>query len=239
MICNFKRRDDLAWTELELLLEATGNFRETERSAVRRLRSSADDLDRVWKFCKVGSAVGSSAGILSGMLAAGGEVATFMRPEATAPLLTTSAVFGVTGALANLGLKTVEAFTTAAVLHKSAHAGEDAKPATNDIKRMICLLTTDEKLQNLLLVLAVHAFRVFGATHLAAALLEDSLSAKVHFAGKFSTGIITAFLVWDTLHLAITVSDIVADRGSDSGRYLRDSANDLESYRSCTDADFV
>ena len=230
MICNLQRRDNFAHGELEMLLDATGNFKERKKGA-KCLRSMADDLDRVWRVCKVGFAVGSSAEILGGLLAAGGEVAKFVWPEACTPLLTTSAVFGVTGSMANLGFKTTEVFTTPAVMYSSDHTLEDAKVA-NEVKQIISLLKTDEKVPDRLLVLAAPALRVFGATHLAAMLLEDSLTPKVHFLDKFSAvGIITAFLVWDTMYLALTVSDIITAKGSAGGRYLRDAADDLEGYQ--------
>ena len=117
---------------------------------------------------------------LGGLLAAGDEVAKFVWSEATTPLLTTCTVFGVTGSLANLGLKTAEVLTTPAVMYGSDHPLEDAKVA-NEVKQIISLLRTEEKVRDRLLVLAVHALRVFGATHLAAMLLEDSLTPKVHF----------------------------------------------------------
>ena len=228
MICDLQRWDNLVHGDFQMLLDATGNFKERKKAG-EYLRSMANDLDRVWKVCKVGSAIGSCAEILGGLLAAGGEVATFMWPDATTPLLTTSAAFGVTGSLANLGLKTAEVFTTSAVMNSSDHALEDAKVA-NEVKQIISLLTTDEKVRDRLSVLTVHVLRVFGATHLAAMLLEDSLTPEVHLLDKYSVGIITAFLIWDTLYLALTVSDIITARGSTAGRYLRDAADDLEAY---------
>ena len=228
MICNVQRWDNLVHGDFQMLLDATGNFKERKKAG-KYLRCMADDLDRVWKVCKVGSAIGSSAEILGGLLAAGGVVATFMWPDATTRLLTTSAAFGVTGSLANLGLKTTEVFIMPAVMYSSDHALEDAKVA-NEVKQIISLLPTGEKVRDRLLVLAVHALRVFGATHLAAMLLEDSLTPNVHFLDKYSVGIITAFLIWDTLYLALTGSDIITARGSAAGRYLRDVADDLEAY---------
>ncbi len=90
----------------------------TEASA-RRLRKSADQLDKVWKDCKIAHLCGTTAGIVGGILTIGGGVATMMSSGFATPLLLLGVGFGAGGAVTNLGTSIVEASINSTEIKKA------------------------------------------------------------------------------------------------------------------------
>ena len=79
------------------------------QSAVDKLRTTADYLDKVWKDCRIAAAVGSGTGVVGGLLAIGGGVATILSAGAATPLLIAGIAVGAAGTGTKLGTNSIEA----------------------------------------------------------------------------------------------------------------------------------
>ena len=106
-------------------------------NTVERLRKLADDLDEVWSDCQRVSAVGTSVGILGGVLTIAGGVATLMTGGAAAPLLGAGTALGVTAACTNLGTSAVEAKLNSNIIKEAERAVEEANRTIQKVKNQI------------------------------------------------------------------------------------------------------
>jgi len=175
------RWDDLNQEEMQQLVEEVQEvaghvdaMNVSLENAVKNLRAAAEFLDKVWKDCKVASAVGSSAGITGGVLTVLGGVATVMTAGAATPLLIAGTAFGVAGACTNLGTNVVEASANSTVVQGAEEAVENANRAIQTVRERINKLKTG-KSQIRLVFLAGLAIRMFGKNHLVVAFIKDLL----------------------------------------------------------------
>ena len=142
--------------------------------AVKQLRAAADFLDKVWKDCKIASAVGTGANITGGVLGVLGGVATVMTAGAATPFLIAGAAFGVAGSLTNLGTSAVEAHANSTVIQEADDAVQNANGAIQKVRNQINMLKTG-KSQVRLVFLAGLAIRMLGKNHLLVAFIKDLL----------------------------------------------------------------
>lgn len=175
------RWDDLNQEEMQQLVEEVQEvaghvdaMNVSLENAVKNLRAAAEFLDKVWKDCKVASAVGSSAGITGGVLTVLGGVATVMTAGAATPLLIAGTAFGVAGACTNLGTSAVEASANSTVVQGAEEAVENANRAIQTVRERINKLKTG-KSQIRLVFLAGLAIRMLGKNHLVVAFIKDLL----------------------------------------------------------------
>ena len=181
VVDNKPRWDDINQAEMEQLVEEVNavaeNVKEMNVSveyAVKTLRHAADDLDQVWKDCKVASAVGSGTNILGGLLVVGGGVATVMTAGFATPLMVAGTAFGVAGSCTNLGSSFIEASANFSLIQTADVAVENANRAINNVKDKIRLLKNGNS-QLRLVFLAHLASRMLGSNHLAVALIKGLL----------------------------------------------------------------
>ena len=175
------RWDDLNQEEMQQLVEEVQEvaghvdaMNVSLENAVKNLRAAAEFLDKVWKDCKIASAVGSSVGITGGVLTVLGGVATVMTAGAATPLLIAGTAFGVAGACTNLGTSAVEASANSTVIQGAEEAVETANRAIQTFRERMNKLKTG-KSQIRLVFLAGLAIRMLGKNHLVVAFIKDLL----------------------------------------------------------------
>lgn len=145
---------------------------------VKHLRDAADFLDKVWKDCKVASAVGSGANIAGGVLSIAGGIATIMSGGAAFPLLLAGGSLGVAGTCTNLGTTAVEASINSSIVQEADEVVQNAHHAIENVKRRIIALKTGKN-QVHLVFLAGLAIKILGKDHLVVKLLKDVVRSDV------------------------------------------------------------
>ena len=101
------------------------------RKAVDSFRAAADELDRVWRDCKIAHAAGTTGGIISGCLALAS--ATAVTGGAAMPLLLAGLGFGFGGAATIIGTSCVEASINSSAIKKAEKLWGEALESINDL----------------------------------------------------------------------------------------------------------
>ncbi|XP_068744614.1 uncharacterized protein [Montipora capricornis] len=147
-------------------------------NTVKKLRTAADFLDKVWQDCKIASAVGTGANITGGVLTIAGGVATIMTFGLATPLLIAGGALGVAGSCVNLGTTAVEESIKSSVIQEADEAVRNVNYTIENVKQRIRELKTG-KSQARLVLLAALAIRMLGKDHLVVAFLKDLLRTDV------------------------------------------------------------
>ena len=123
--------------DLRELQEKTDKMNSHAKETIESLRAAAKKLDDVWKDCKISHAVGTSVGILGGLLTIGGGIATALTAGAATPLLIAGLCVGGAGAATNLGTAIVEAVINSAEIKEAEkHLGETID-SVNEVNRIV------------------------------------------------------------------------------------------------------
>ncbi|XP_078353770.1 uncharacterized protein LOC144638446 [Oculina patagonica] len=213
----------------------------TEASA-RRLRKSADQLDKVWKDCKIAHLCGTTAGIVGGILTIGGGVATMMSSGFATPLLLLWMGFGAGGAVTNLGTSIVEASINSTEIKKAGKVLKDCKIDVNDCDQ----LWLDRKEKGRLLYMCFLLVRALEISDPVIKIVQElllrsvddvahlSIGAGSQTEGKLVGGLIigvsAAFIIWDAKDLRSTMRNLylAENKGSEVVKRLRQKANELD-----------
>jgi len=142
--------------------------------SVKKLRLIADELDDVWKDCKIASALGNGAGIVGGLMTISGAIATTAIVVIN-PLVIAGAAFGVAGACANLGANYVESSANSSGIEEADRAVANANRAINDVRKRIRLLKEGKSVARLVFC-ANLAVKMLGPDHQAVALITGLLT---------------------------------------------------------------
>ena len=119
------------WNGLCDLQRRTVGVRGKIQIAVDSFREAADELDRVWRDCKIAHVAGTTGGIISGCLALAS--ATVVTGGAAMPILLAGLGFGFGGAATNLGTSCVEASINSSVIKKAEKLWGEAIESINDL----------------------------------------------------------------------------------------------------------
>ena len=123
--------------DLRELQEKTEKMNSHAKETIESLRAAAKKLDDVWKDCKISHAVGTSVGILGGLLTIGGGIATALTAGAATPLLIAGLCVGGAGATTNLGTAIVERLINSAEIKEAEkHLGETID-SVNEVNRIV------------------------------------------------------------------------------------------------------
>lgn len=147
-------------------------------NTAKRLRDVANQLDNIWKDCRIASAAGLGASTFGSLLSILGGIATIMTAGAASPLLVAGVSMGVAGTLTNLGTLAVEAFLNSPILKEAEEAVQEANYAINKVKMVIRGLRV-AKSQVHLVFLSGLAIRMLGKDHLLVAFLKDVVDSGV------------------------------------------------------------
>ena len=145
---------------------------------VKLLRGAADFLDKVWKDCKIASAVGSGASIAGGVLSIAGGIATAMTAGVALPLLVAGGSLGAAGTFTNLGTTAVEACINSSIVQEADEVVQNTHRAIEKVKKCISALKTGKN-QFHLVFLAGIAIRMLGKDHLLVKFLKDMVRSDV------------------------------------------------------------
>ena len=123
--------------DLREFQEKTEKMNSHAKETIESLRAAAKKLDDVWKDCKISHAVGTSVGILGGLLTIGGGIATALTAGAATPLLIAGLCVGGAGATTNLGTAIVERLINSAEIKEAEkHLGETID-SVNEVNRIV------------------------------------------------------------------------------------------------------
>lgn len=240
--------------EVNALAKDVQKMNVAAKYTAKKLRLIADDLDGVWKDCKITSAFGNGAGIVGGLL-------TIFASSAFTPV---AIAFGAAGACANLGANYLESSTNSSRIQEADRAVANANRAINDVRKRIRQLK-DGKSNARLVFCATLAAKMLGWDHQVVAIIKSLLSSDLLLkflsestvqiasevilkvgeattsvvekigtkagadrAGAFVAGVSVAFIILDTVELSFTVRDIVKNKGSHAARLLRCKAEEYE-----------
>ena len=123
--------------DLKELQEKTERMNSHARETIRSLRAAAKKLDNVWRDCKIAHAVGTSDGIVGGLLSIGGGIATVMTAGTATPLLVARLSLGGAGATTNIGAATVEALINSAEIKKAEEQLGETMNSINEVNRIV------------------------------------------------------------------------------------------------------
>ena len=123
--------------DLKELQEKTEKMNSHARETIRSLRAAAKKLDNVWRDCKTAHAVGTSFGILGGLLSIGGGIATVMTAGTATPLLVAGLSLGGAGATTNIGAAAVEALINSAEIKKAEEQLGETMNSINEVNRIV------------------------------------------------------------------------------------------------------
>nr|XP_058955993.1 uncharacterized protein LOC131783281 [Pocillopora verrucosa] len=123
--------------DLKELQEKTERMNSHARETIRSLRAAAKKLDNVWRDCKTAHAVGTSVGILGGLLSIGGGIATVMTAGTATPLLVAGLSLGGAGATTNIGAAAVEALINSAEIKKAEEQLGETMNSINEVNRIV------------------------------------------------------------------------------------------------------
>ena len=123
------------WNDLCDLQRRTVGVRGKIRIAVDSFREAADELDRVWRDCKIAHAAGTTGGIISSCLALAS--ATVVTGGAAMPILLAGLGFGFGGAATNIGTIFVEASINSSVIEKAGKLWGEAIESINDLTTIV------------------------------------------------------------------------------------------------------
>lgn len=123
--------------DLKELQEKTEEMNSKVEKTVRSLRVAADKLDNVWWDCKTAHAVGTSSGIVGGLLSIGGGIATLMTAGAATPWLVAGMGFGVAAATTNFGTGVIEAAINSAEIREAQKLLGETLDSINEVNRIV------------------------------------------------------------------------------------------------------
>ena len=123
--------------DLKELQEKTERMNSHARETIRSLRAAAKKLDNVWWDCKTAHAVGTSVGIVGGLLSIGGGIATVMTAGTATPLLVAGLSLGGAGATTNIGAAAVEALINSAEIKKAEEQLGETMNSINEVNRIV------------------------------------------------------------------------------------------------------
>ena len=123
--------------DLKELQEKTERMNSHARETIRSLRTAAKKLDNVWRDCKTAHAVGTSVGIVGGLLSIGGGIATVMTAGTATPLLVAGLSLGGAGATTNIGAAAVEALINSAEIKKAEEQLGETMNSINEVNRIV------------------------------------------------------------------------------------------------------
>ena len=123
--------------DLKELQEKTERMNSNAKETAESLRTAAKKLDNVWRDCKTAHAVGTSFGIVGGLLSIGGGIATLMTAGAASPLLVAGLLIGGTGAAANVGTAIVEALINSAEVKEAEKQLAKTRDSMNEVNRFV------------------------------------------------------------------------------------------------------
>lgn len=107
---------------------------------IKNLCFIVDYFDQVWKDCKFVFVVGSSVGILGGLLIVGGGVVIVMMVGVVVFLLIMGVVIGVVGVCINFGVNIVEGCINFFFIQVVDGVVENVNCVINNVREKICLL---------------------------------------------------------------------------------------------------
>lgn len=165
--------------EIDAVAENVQEMNAVVENTVKHLRSTADYLDQVSKNCKVASAAGSGAQILSAVMTVGGGIATVMTGGAATSLYAAGTVAGMAGTGIKLGANAIESSINSSHIQEADGALENAQRAINIVRAKIHLLTKG-KSQHQLMQLARRAARRLGPNHLVVTSITSILHPDLH-----------------------------------------------------------
>ena len=142
------------------------------KHAVKKLRSIADELDKVWRDCKKKSAAGSSLGIMGSALSLFGSITT---AGLATPMLIAGTVFGVTGAYTKLEANYIESCTNLSLLPEADEAVQIAYRAMDKVRGKLRMFKNGKSAAQLVFLFDIAA-KILGHNDLAAGLIKDLLS---------------------------------------------------------------
>ena len=123
--------------DLKEFQEKTEKMNSHGKKTIKSFRAAAKKLDGVWKDCKISHAVGTSFGMLGGLLTIGGGIATLLTAGGATPLLIAGLCVGGAGATTNLGTAIVEAVINSAEIKEAEkHLGETID-SVNEVNRIV------------------------------------------------------------------------------------------------------
>jgi len=140
--------------------------------AIKQLRNAADYLDKVWKDCRIASAVGTGANIAGGVLSIAGGMATIMTAGAAVPLLVAGGALGVAGSCSNIGTAVVEKCINSSIVQETDEAVRNANRAIEKVQKLFNAIKTGKN-QVRLVLMAGMAIRMLDKNHLLVKLLKD------------------------------------------------------------------
>ena len=123
------------WNDLCDLQRRTVGVRGKIQIAADSFREAADELDRVWRDCKIAHAAGTTGGIISSCLALAS--ATVVTGGAAMPILLAGLGFGFGGAATNIGTICVEASINSSVIEKAGKLWGEAIESINDLTTIV------------------------------------------------------------------------------------------------------
>ena len=123
--------------DLKELQEKTERMNSHARETIRSLRAAAKKLDNVWRDYKTAHAVGTSVGIVGGLLSIGGGIATVMKAGTATPLLEAGLSLGGAGATTNIGAAAVEALINSAEIKKAEEQLGETMNSINEVNRIV------------------------------------------------------------------------------------------------------
>ena len=123
--------------DLKELQEKTERMNSHARETIRSLRAAAKKLDNVWRDYKTAHAVGTSVGIVGGLLSIGGGIATVMTAGTATPLLVAGLSLGGAGATTNIGAAAVEALINSAEIKKAEEQLGETMNSINEVNRIV------------------------------------------------------------------------------------------------------
>lgn len=174
-----ERRDALNQEDMQQLVneiqDMADNVHEMNvrvEHTIKQLRDAADVLDKVWKNCKIASAVGSGANIAGGVLSIGGGIATIMTAGVALPLLVAGTALGVAGSCTNLGTTALQASIDSTIVQEADEAVRNANRTIERVKKLLSALRTGKN-QFRLVLMADIAIRMLDKNHLLVKFLKD------------------------------------------------------------------
>ena len=123
--------------DLKELQEKTERMNSNAKETAESLRTAAKKLDNVWRDCKTAHAVGTSFGIVGGLLSIGGGIATLMTAGTATPLLVAGLSLGGAGATTNIGAAAVESHINSAEIKKAEKQLDKTRKSINEVNRFV------------------------------------------------------------------------------------------------------
>jgi len=144
--------------KMSAFVKEAEKMRESLLATAAELRTTADYLDKVWKDCRIATAVGSGTAIVGGALTIGGAISTMLTGGAASPLLFAGIAVGAAGTGTNLGTSSIEAIINSSQIQKADQMVTEANKIAEEVRKTVELWIGREKKAKLLFLsyLALH-----------------------------------------------------------------------------------